>query len=512
MRKIKDVLRLYFELSLAQRQIGESVSLGQATVSDYLHRFERAGLTWPVTLTEEELEAKLFPASTTATTKAQAKHPMPDFAAIDKELRSNKHVTLQLLWEEYRNNNLATHYSYSRFCHHYEAWKGGRDVTMRQNHPAGERIFVDWAGAKIPIHDPGTGEVQPASLFVGVLGASNYTYVEATASEAIGDWIGVHVRMFEFFGGVSALLVPDNLKTGVSKPCRYEPDLNPLYQSMAEHYGAGIIPARVRKPRDKAKVEVGVQIAQRWIVAALRHHRFHSLIALNEAIAGLLTRLNERPFRKCEGSRRSWFENIDRPALRPLPAERFVLEDWKIATVNIDYHVAFDHCLYSVPYHLTREKVDVRATATTVEIFHRGERVASHVRLSGMTNQSSTLPEHQPKSHRAHNEWPPSRIIAWAGSVGPFTAQLVEKILAGKPHPEMGYRACLGIIRLGGRYTPARLEAAAERALLCGAISYKRVESMLKRGLDQLPVDTPESTPSGPPRKHGNIRGSEYFA
>ena len=510
MRKIKDVLRLYFELSLAQREIAESVSLGQATVSDYLHRFERTQLTWPVELTEEQLEAKLFPASTTATTKAQPKHPMPDFAAIDNELRSNKHVTLQLLWEEYRNINLASHYSYSRFCHHYEVWKGRRDVTMRQNHPAGERIFVDWAGAKIPIHDPSTGEVRPASVFVAVLGASNYTYVEATASETVGDWIGAHVRMFEYFGGVSALLVPDNLKTGVNKACRYEPELNPFYQNMAEHYGVGVIPARVRKPRDKAKVEVGVQIAQRWIVAALRHHRFHSLAALNEAIAGLLTRLNERPFRKCEGSRRSWFENIDRPALRPLPAERFALEDWKIATVNIDYHVAFDHCLYSVPYHLIREKVDVRATASTVEIFHRGERVASHVRWSG-ANNSSTLPEHQPKSHRAHNEWPPSRIVGWAGSVGPFTAQLVERILAEQPHPEKGYRSCLGIIRLGGKYTPERVEAASERALLSGAISYKRVESILKRGLDRQAVDAAEPTRPGPTQRHENIRGSEYF-
>jgi transposase len=514
MRKIKDVLRLYFELSLAQRQIAESVSLGQATVSDYLHRFERAQLTWPVTLTEEELEAKLFPASihrVPTAAPAQPKRPMPDFAVIDNELRTNKHVTLQLLWEEYSKDNLAGHYSYSRFCHHYEVWKSRRDVTMRQDHPAGERIFVDWAGAKIPIHDPKTGEVRQASIFVAVLGASNYTYVEATPGETIGDWIGAHVRMFEFFGGASALLIPDNLKTGVHKPCRYEPDLNPLYEAMAEHYGAGVMPARVRKPRDKAKVEVGVQVAQRWIVAALRHHRFHSVGAVNEAIAELLTWLNERPFRKLEGSRRGWFEKLDRPALRPLPAERFALEAWKKATVNIDYHIEFERCLYSVPYHLTRQAVDVRVTSSTVEIFHRGERVASHVRLTG-SNQRSTHAEHQPKSHRAHNEWPPSRIIDWAGGVGPFTAQLVERILLDKPHPEMGYRACLGIIRLGDKYTKPRVEAAAERALLCGAISYKSVASMLQRGIDKRAVDSPETPSSAPAGHHGNIRGSEYFA
>jgi transposase len=434
---------------------------------------------------------------------------MPDFASIDNELRNNKHVTLQLLWEEYRREHLTDHYSYSRFCHHYEAWKGRRDVTMRQDHTAGEKIFVDWAGAKIPVHDPQTGEARQASIFVAVLGASNYTYVEATMSETINDWIGAHVRMFEFFGGASALLVPDNLKAGVNKACRYEPDLNPLYQAMAEHYGCGVVPARVRKPRDKAKVEVGVQIAQRWIVAALRHHRFHSLAALNEAIAQLLTRLNERPFRKSEGTRRSWFEKLDQPALRPLPAERFATEAWKKATVNIDYHIEFERCLYSVPYHLTRQSVDVRVTSSTVEIYHRGERVASHIRLISH-NQRSTHAEHQPKSHRAHNEWPPSRIIDWAQSVGPSTAQLVERILVDKPHPEMGYRACLGIIRLGDKYTKARVEAASERALLCGAISYKSVASMLKRGFDQQPVRDSE-TPSSAVRNHGNIRGSEYF-
>lgn len=512
MRKIKDVLRLYFELALAQREIAESVSLGQSTVHDYLRRFHESQLTWPVSLSEQELEAKLFPNSRNSTnpTPANPRHPLPDFAVIDHELRSDKHVTMQLLWEEYRDRNPNGHYSYSRFCHHYDQWQRHQDVTMRQDHVAGEKIFVDWAGAKIPIHNPQTGEIHDASLFVGVLGASSYTYVEASLSEEAPNWINAHIRMLNFFGGACLTLVPDNLKTGVIRSCRYDPDLNPLYQKMAEHYGAGIVPARKRKPRDKAKVEVGVQIAQRWIVAALRHQRFHSIHALNEAIGELLVRLNDKPFRKREGSRRSCFEQLDRPALRPLPMERFETEAWKKATVNIDYHVEFDHCLYSVPYPHVRQSVEIRATTTTVEIYLRGERIASHVR-SRKAHSRSTSIEHQPKSHQAHQQWPPSRIVAWAANAGPHTGRLVERILADKPHPEMGYRACLGIIRLGEKYSAARLEAACERALLTGAIRYKSVASILKSGLDRQPHSLSNTTTTTA-TSHDNIRGSAYYA
>lgn len=372
---------------------------------------------------------------------------------------------------------------------------------MRQQHRAGEKLFVDWAGAKVPIYSRDSDAVHEASLFVAVLGASNYTYAEATWSQDTACWIGAHVRAFEYIGGLPELVVPDNPRTGVIRTCRYKPDLNPTYQEMAAHYGVGVLPARVRKPRDKAKVEVGVQIVQRWIVAALRHRRFFSLTELNQAIGELLEKLNQRQFRKREGSRALLFAEIDQPALRPLPAERFDLS-------HIDYHIQYDHSFYSVPYQLVRQSVEVRATPAVVEIFHKGVRVASHVRTH-KPHVAVTHPEHRPKSHRAHLQWPPSRIVQWAQTVGPHTAQVVEKILASYPHPEMGYRSCLGIIRLGQRYPIQRVEAAAERALRTGAVSFKSIQSILRRGLDQQPLG--DSTPIAPRLAHDNVRGAEYF-
>lgn len=508
MRKTREVLRLHYELKLGQRQIARSACLSQSTVHDYLQRFAASGLSWPLpsATTETELEAALFP-PTSKPSEAATSRPLPDFVHLDEELQRHKHTTLQLLWEEYR----ATHpdgYGYSRFCHHYQQWRQQRDVVMRQQHRAGEKLFVDWAGAKIPIYSRDRDAVEEASLFVAVLGASNYTYAEATWSQDTACWIGAHVRTFEFLGGVPELVVPDNPRTGVSRACRYEPDLNPTYQEMATHYGVGVLPARVRKPRDKAKVEVGVQIVQRWIVAALRHHRFFALKELNLAISELLAKLNDRPFRKREGSRTRLFAEIDRPALRPLPAERFDLSVWSRATVNIDYHIEFERSFYSLPYQLVRQVVEVRATPATIEIFHKGVRVASHVRVR-KPYAAVTNPDHRPKSHRAHLDWPPSRMVQWAQTVGPHAAQVVEKILESYPHPEMGYRSCLGIIRLGQRYPAARVEAAAQRALVTGAVSFKSIDSILRHGLDQQPLST--SVSPQPRRAHGNVRGAEYF-
>lgn len=507
MRKTREVLRLYFELKLGQRQIARSANLSQSTVHDYLKRFEGAGLKWPLPaeMSEAELERKLFPVDPDrAKTDSKA---LPDFAVIHEELQSHKHATLQLLWEEYR----AAHedgYGYSRFCHHYQRWKQERDLVLRQEHRPGEKLFVDWAGDSIPFYDPASGEAHAAQLFVAVLGASNYTYAEAAPDQQMASWIGAHIRTFEFFGGCPQLVVPDNTRTGVSKASRYEPDLNPTYQELALHYGVGVLPARPRKPRDKAKVEVGVQIAERWILAALRHTRFFSLAELNRAIAELLDKLNKRPFKKRDGSRYSLFEKLDRPALRPLPAERFDVSEWAKATVNIDYHVQFDNSFYSVPYQLARQIVEVHATHTTVEIFHKGKRVASHVRTH-KAHAAITDHQHRPASHRAHLDWPPSRMIQWAATVGPRTREVVERILDTYPHPEMGYRSCLGIIRLGERYPAARVEAAAERALLTGAVSWKSMNSMLRLNLDQQPLNSPPVTRPLP--GHDNIRGAAYF-
>lgn len=508
MRKIKEVLRLKHELQLGHRQIARSCSIGLATVHDYLARAARAGLAWPLPdgWDDDQIHAALFGG---VAGSRPPERPTPDFAALQQQRQTHRHVTLQLLWEEYR----AAHpdgYQYSRFCELYQRWRHTQDVVLRQEYTAGEKLFVDWAGPTIPLYSRTSSEVRQAHLFVAVLGASSYTYAEATADEQLLNWLTAHMRAFEFFGGVPKLIVPDNAKTGVTRACRYDPDLNPTYQQMALHYGLGVVPARPYRPRDKAKVESGVLVVERWIMAALRNHRFFELEELNQAIRALLATLNQRPFRKREGSRASLFHTLEQPALAPLPAERFDLSQWAKAKVNIDYHVVFDGNYYSVPYLLVQQPVEIRATPTTVEIFHKGQRVASHLRRRGQ-GQLATHAEHRPKSHREHLEWTPSRMAHWAQSIGPHTARLFTRILEDKPHPEMGYRGCLGIIRLAKKYSHERMEAAAQRALLTGACRYKSIESILKNSLDLVPLDTPlEAAPPGP-AAHDNVRGAAYF-
>lgn len=507
MRKLREVLRLRFELKLGYQQIGRSCAIAVSTVHKYLKRAEAAGVTWP--LPDDWDEARVEQAifwQAALTPKPHPARTAPDFAAIHQQLRTNKYVTLQLLWEEYRQAT-PEGYRYSRFCELYQRWRKKLDVVLRQDHKPGEKMFVDWAGATIPVYDRHTGVAWQAPLFVATLGASSYTWAEATRDQQMESWLGAHAHAFQHFGGIPFLAVPDNTKTGVTRAHRYDPDLNPTYYNFALHCGFGIVPARPYKPRDKAKVENAVQVAQRWIVAALRHHKFFSLEELNVAIRGLLAKLNQRPFRKREGSRATAFEAIDKPALKPLPMEPFDMSEWSRVRVNIDYHVVFDSNLYSVPYNLVHELVEIRSTPTTVEILHKGTRVASHLRIRGrgvaVTNQ-----EHRPRSHRAHLEWTPSRMVHWAETVGPHTARLFERIMNDKPHPEMGYRGCLGIIRLAEKYSTQRVEGACERALLTGACRYKSVESILRNSLDQVP---PSSLPATSTPPHDNIRGSEYF-
>jgi transposase len=507
MRKLKEVLRLRYELGLGQRQIARSCSIGHGTVYEYLKRAQAAGVSWPLPegWDDRQLEAALF--GGTPRHVYESRKPAPDFAHLHEELQRHPHLTLQLAWEEYRQAH-PDGYAYSRFCELYQQWRQQLDVVLRQEHKAGEKLFVDYAGPTIPIYDPSAdGSERPASIFVAVLGASNYTYAEATASQELENWIGSHIRTFEFLGGVPKLVIPDNTRTGVNRACRYEPDLNRTYHELAMHYGVGVLPTRPYKPRDKAKVESGVLVVERWIVAALRHRKFFSLAELNQAIRELLTKLNQRPFRKRPGCRASLFQELDRPALGPLPRERYEFHQWATARVNIDYHVEFDRHYYSVPYTLTGQEVEIRATLTTVEIFHRGERVASH-RRSRQAYQATTVTEHRPKSHQQHLAWPPSRLLSWAQSVGPATAQLFAAILESKPHPEMGYRSCLGILRLGQRYSTERLEAAAARAVSTGACSYRSVKSILERGLDRRPL---EPAAARPPLEHDNLRGAAYF-
>lgn len=513
MRRVKEVLRLRYELKLNQRQIARSCSISVSTVHEYVKRAESAGLGWPLPVDwdDDRIEAALYPRLEPEPKPQKAE---PDFANIQEQLRKHRHVTLQLLWEEYRQA-APDGYGYSRYCELYQRWRRKQNVVLRQEYVGGEKGFIDWAGSTVPIHDRNTGAVWQAPLFVATLGASSYTYAEATRDQQLESWLSAHIHTFEYWGGVPALIIPDNTKTGVTKACRYDPDLNPTYQNFAIHYGFGVLPARPYRPRDKAKVESAVQVAQRWILAALRHRKFFSLEEANQAIRELLDRLNHRALRKqlvaqANASRASLFETIDQPALRPLPPLPFDMSHWSRCRVNIDYHVIFDANLYSVPYNLVHEIVEIRSTATTIEILHRGVRVASHAR-SRSSGRTITNEEHRPKSHRAHLQWTPSRIVNWARSVGPHTAQLVEHILADKPHPEMGYRACLGIIRLAGKYSAERMESAAERAVLTGACRYRSVASMLKTSLDRQPLNEIWSPPSIAPPTHDNIRGAEYF-
>ena len=507
MRKIKEVLRLKFGLGFANRQIARSCSINHSTVADYLYRAKAAGLgQWPLPdgLDEEGLEKRLFP---TVASRPEQPRAVPNWPAIHEDLHGHKHVTLQLVWQEYKQSN-PDGYQYSRFCWLYQQWANKLDLVLRQEHRAGEKLFVDYAGDTVPIVDSKTGTIQKASIFVAVLGASNYTYAEATGNQELGSWIRLHVRALEFLGGAPSMLVPDNCRTAVRHPCRYEPDLNPTYQEMAAHYGMAVIPARVRKPRDKAKVEAGVLLVERWILAALRKRTFFSLAGLNQAIAELLDRLNNRPFRKLEGNRAERFAKIDRPALRPLPAEAYSFAEWKKARVNIDYHIEIERHYYSVPYALLHHELDVRYTVMTVEIFHRGHRIASHARSSRIGGHT-TIDAHRPKSHQRYLEWTPERLVRWASTIGPFTAALVDKILHSRPHPEQGFRSCLGILRLGKTYGSDRLEAAAARACNLNACSYQSVKSILKTGLDrQLELEPPLDRP---PIQHPNIRGTDYF-
>ncbi len=505
MRKIKEVLRLKFETGLTIRRIARCCHVSRPAVKAYLTRFEEAGLSWPAAaeLDDATLERKLYPPIPTLPT---AQRTIPDWPHIHRELR-RKGVTLTLLWHEYK----AAHpegFQYSWFCEQYRAWAGKVDGVMRQEHRAGEKLFVDYAGQTVEVVDRRTGEVRQAQIFVAVLGASNYTYAEATWSQQLVDWIGSHVRDFEFLGATTELIVPDNLRPAVSKAHRYEPDLNPTYQDLANHYGVAVLPARVRRPRDKAKAEVGVQLVERWILAALRNRTFFSLQELNREIARLLKRLNERPFKKLPGSRRALFEQLDRPALQPLPAQAYEFAEWKKVRVNIDYHVDIDGHYYSVPYQLVRRQLDARYSARTVECFHRGQRVASHIR-SHLKGHHTTVAEHMPKSHRQYAEWTPQRLIRWASKTGPATAGVVQTILERRTHPQQGFRSCLGILRLGKSFGEDRLEAACRRALKLGSCSYKSIDSILRQGLDRRAL--PEQQALELSIEHDNIRGSDYY-
>lgn len=504
MRKIKEVLRLKYEADLSYEEIGRSCNIGHSTVGEYLNRAKLAGLRWPLPddMDDNLLEKLLY----TGSVSKEPQKPLPDWKYIHKELKK-KNVTLFLLWQEYKET-YPDGYEYSWFCRTYKEWFGKIGVTMRFNHRAGEKLFVDYAGQTIPIIDKSTGEIREAQIFVATMGASNYTYAEATWTQSLPDWISSHVRAFKFLGGVPEIIVPDNLKAGINKACRYEPDINPTYQEMASHYRCVVIPARVKKPKDKSKVETGVKIVEQWILARLRNIKVFSLHDLNITIKNLLKDLNTRPFQKLPGTRQSTFEELDKPALKPLPLQPYIYAEWKKVRPGPDYHIEVKGYYYSVPYQLVKKQMEARITQNIIEVFYKGKRIASH--MHDPARRYTTLSEHMPESHKKYAEWTPQRIIDWASKTGKSTARTVEVAMESRMHPQQGFRSCLGIISLGKDYPQERLEAACSRALAIGSPSYKSIRTILEKGLDRLPPQK-EGQQQTSFITHSNIRGPQYY-
>ncbi|MBI9060328.1 MAG: IS21 family transposase [Labilibaculum sp.] len=502
-RKIKEIMRLKYEVGLSNRAIAGACKVSNSTVGEYLRRARSAGIGWPLNeIGEEELYAKLFPDKNII--QKERNPEMPDWEEVQKEKRQ-KGVTLQLLWQEYKEKN-PEGYQYSQYCYHYQQWRKRQvEPAFRFEHKGGEQMQVDYTGVKIPVTDPQTGEIKKASVFVAILPASNYIYAEAQPSENQCNWNNAHVRALEYFGGVMKIVVPDNLKTGVTKPNYYEPDINPAYQELAEYYQFAVLPARVRKPRDKGPAENGVQNVERWIIAPLRKRQFFSVSEVNEAIKELLEKLNNKPMKTNGKSRREEFNEIDFPNLRPLPVQRYEYAERKTAKVNLDYHIEFEKHFYSVPYTLIHQQVEIRATERMVEIFHKGISVANHPR-SFQQGRYSTIREHMPPNHQFMKNLNADRFIQWANAIGPQTTQLVTALLKSRTYPEQTYRTCLGILGLSKNYPYPLMEQACQVALEAKVFSYKAIKQELNLLQKQEPQSTDETLPS-----HENIRGTDYY-
>ena len=505
MRKLRDVLRLRLEAGLSYRQINASTKASIGAIQKALTRAEELGLTWPLPpeLDDNQLAGLFYPKADTGTS---SRHQAPDWPTLHQELK-RKGVTKQLLWEEYTQQYPNRCYSYSQFCDRYNHWRRLQKRSMRQQHKAGEKCFVDYCGQTVPIVCASTGEVRMAQIFVAVLGASNYTYAEATLTQSLPDWLSSHVRAFEFFGGTSAVIVPDNLKSGVSKACRYDPSLNPSYQQLSAHYQVAVIPARPYKPKDKSKAEVSVQIVERWILARLRHHTFFSLAELNQCIRALLEELNQKPFKQLPGNRQQAFEQLDKPALRPLPKHPYRYVDIKPVKVNIDYHVQYEDHLYSVPHQYVGEHLELHAGDTLITLYFRQQSVASHPRV--FRPGTTTEPSHMPKRHQKHQQWTPGRLKNWAREIGPDVLLWVNTQLTTKDHPEQAYRVCLGLLNLSRQYPPQRLNAACRIANKAGLLRLKQIKSILLSNQDRLPEQLSFDTEL--PQDHENIRGPRNF-
>ena len=506
MRKIREVLRLHFAAQLSVRKISASTKISVGGIQKLLTKAKDLSLSWPLPdeLDDTLLAKKFYPR---ADTRVSQRFEVPDWSEVHRELKG-KGVTKNLLWQEYTQQYPNRCYSYSQYCDRYMHWLKKQKRSMRQPHKAGEKLFVDYAGQTMPIVCNSTGEVRFAEIFVAVLGASNFTFAEATWSQKLPDWIGSHVRAFEFIGGVTEIVVPDNLRSGVSKACRYDPDVNPSYQQWASHYGTAIIPARPRKPQDKAKAEVGVLIIERWILAKLRHQTFFSLAELNHCIKALLLEVNNKPFKQLKGTRQTWFDSIDKPVLAALPKHAYQYTDIKRVKVNIDYHVQYDHHLYSVPHHLVGEKLELHAKDHLIEAYFQNKRITSHVRKyhPGMT----TIPEHMPTQHEQHHKWSAGRLMNWAQDIGNEVLIWVKALLAQKQHEEQAYRVCLGLLNLSRNYPRERLNKACAIANKHSLYRLKNIKDILKSNQDKLVPETKEQL-SLLPQAHENIRGPKSY-
>jgi len=506
MRNLREILRLRLQAGLSLRQIKNSQRVSLGAVQKIVSQAEAQGLNWSTIdqLGDEQLASRFYPESDTRTSSA---FQLPDWVMVHQELK-RKGVTKHLLWEEYTQAYPNSSYSYPQYCFLYQQWAKKQRRSMRQIHKAGDKLFVDYAGQTVPIVDGETGEIRHAQIFVAVLGASNYTFCEATWTQSLPDWLGSHARAFVFLGGVPRLIVPDNLKSGVSKPCRYDPDINRNYQQLAAHYGVAIMPARPYKPQDKAKAEVGVQIIERWILARLRHQTFFSLAELNQCIQSLLVGVNNKPFKQLKGSRQLWFESLDRPALQALPKQPYQYTDIKTVKVNVDYHIQYDQHLYSVPHHLVGEKLELHAKDQLIELYFQHQRVTSHARryLPGTT----TLAEHMPVRHEKHHQWSAGRLMNWARDIGDDVLVWVKTQLQKKQHEQQAYRVCLGLLNLSRQYPADRLNKACAIANKNQLYRLKQIKSILHSNQDQLVTESSEQLPLLP-QAHENIRGPESF-
>jgi transposase len=501
MKKLKEVARLYLEHDLGVRPIARACDISTSTASVYMEKLKQLGAPYPEIsgMDEDALSALLFPKEEKASRKL-----LPDCDYLHKELKK-KGVTLQLLHEEYKRDN-PDGYERTQFYHLYQEWAKKGDPVMRFTHKAGEKMFVDFSGDKPHYQDPATGTIIEAELFVSVVGASSYIYARAVPDQTQESFVDCTIKALEYYGGCPECLVPDNLKGAVTQACYYDPEINRTFAAMAEHYHIAVLPARVAKPKDKAKVESGVLQAQRRILAVLRNRTFFSIAELNTAIYEATEKLNLRPMTLINKSRYDLFMEIEKPALKPLPLERFVIASWKKAKVHIDYHVAVEKTYYSVPYTLIGQSVDIRYTGSIVEMYHKGKRVASHVRMN-KPGAFVTENLHMPHQHRQYLEWTPERIKLWGKKIGPHTQDLMDQIMEHRDHPEHGFRSCLGIIRLSKTYSPERVENACKRALELQAYNYKSVKSLLEHTMENLSVATRKNSIP----LHANVRGGSYY-